>query len=81
MKIRGRIGTNTNAVDLLIDGGRIGAIAAADLSQRCDLGNEHLRLAAGFIDLQLNGYGGIDFNDAETTLEQIAELTCRVWRT
>lgn len=81
MKIRGRIGTNSKAVELLVDDGRIAALTAADLSQGCDLGDGQLRLAAGFIDLQLNGYGGIDFNDAATTTEQIAELTGRVWRT
>ena len=81
MKIRGNIQTNSEAVELTVDGNRISAIAAADLSQPCDLGDGHLRLAAGFIDLQLNGYGGIDFNDTATTTEQITELTQRLWRT
>ena len=81
MKIRGRIGTNSRAVDLLIGNGRIAALTAADLSQGCDLGDEQLRLAAGFIDLQLNGYGGLDFNDTATTTEQMTELTRRLWRT
>ena len=71
MKIRGRVGANQETVDLLIEDGRIVEIAAADLSQACDLGDVHLRLSAGFIDLQLNGYGGIDFNDTATTTEQI----------
>ena len=81
MKIRGRVGANQETVDLLIEDGRIVEIAAADLSQACDLGDVHLRLSAGFIDLQLNGYGGIDFNDTATTTEQMAELTRRLWRT
>ncbi|MFN0108724.1 MAG: N-acetylglucosamine-6-phosphate deacetylase [Blastocatellia bacterium] len=81
MKIRGRIGTNPEAVDLMIDGERINSIAPADPARPFDLGNEQLRLAAGFIDLQLNGYGGIDFNDTATTTEQIAELTRALWRT
>lgn len=40
-----------------------------------------LRMTAGFVDLQINGYGGIDFNDAGTTAEQIAATTRALWRT
>ena len=81
MKIRGSIQTNSEVVELTIDDNRISTIAAANLSQGCDLGDSHLRLAAGFIDLQLNGYGGIDFNDTAITTEQIDDLTRRLWRT
>ncbi|MGE0886185.1 MAG: N-acetylglucosamine-6-phosphate deacetylase [Blastocatellales bacterium] len=81
MKVRGRLGDNNEVVDLVIDDGRIAQISSAELSQACDLGGESLRLAAGFIDLQINGYGGIDFNDVGTTTEQIAEITRRLWRT
>ncbi len=81
MKIKGIVQTNSEVVELTIDGKRISAIAAADLSQPCDLGDGDLRLAAGFIDLQLNGYGGIDFNDTAIRTEQITEVTQRLWRT
>lgn len=81
MKVRGRLGNSNEVVDLTIDEGRISQISPADFSQACDLGSESLRLAAGFIDLQINGYGGIDFNDVGTTSEQIAEVTRRLWRT
>jgi N-acetylglucosamine-6-phosphate deacetylase len=40
-----------------------------------------LRVTAGFIDLQINGYGGVDFNDVSTTAEQIATTTRALWRT
>jgi N-acetylglucosamine-6-phosphate deacetylase len=80
MKLRGCIGTNNKAIDLLIEGGQIADIVSADNSP-CDLGDHSLRLSAGFIDLQVNGYGGMDFNDAAITTEQIAEITRRLWRT
>ena len=81
MKLRGRIGANKEIVDLLIEGGRIVEIAAANPSQAADLGHDNLRLSAGFIDLQVNGYGGIDFNDPKTTTDQMIELTRRLRRT
>lgn len=81
MKVRGRLGNSNEVVDLAIDEGRISQISPADFSQACDLGSESLRLAAGFIDLQINGYGGIDFNDVGMTTERIAEVTRRLWRT
>lgn len=81
MRLRSRIGANKEVVDVLIEGGQIAEIAAADSSQAADLGDESLRLSAGFIDLQVNGYGGIDFNDPATTTDQMIELTQRLWRT
>lgn len=85
MKIRGRIGESNEVVDLLIAGGHIREIVPADSSldpsQHSDFGSENLRLAAGFVDLQINGYGGIDFNDTRTTTHQIAAVSRALWRT
>ncbi|MBL8188328.1 MAG: N-acetylglucosamine-6-phosphate deacetylase [Acidobacteria bacterium] len=80
MRLRGCIGTTNQAVDLLIEGGQIVEIDPAAILPS-DLGNDSLRLSAGFVDLQINGYGGLDFNDPATTTEQIAEITRRLWRT
>ncbi|MDX2043082.1 MAG: N-acetylglucosamine-6-phosphate deacetylase [Acidobacteriota bacterium] len=80
MRLRGCIGTNNDAVDLLIERGQIADIVYAAGSP-CDFGDANLRLSAGFVDLQVNGYGGMDFNDSATTTEQIAEITRRLWRT
>src|SRR5690349_18809952 len=81
MRIRGRIGASHEVVDLLVAGGQIRDISPADLLQPCDLGNEVLRLSPGFVDLQINGYGGVDFNDAATTTDQITATTRALWQT
>jgi N-acetylglucosamine-6-phosphate deacetylase len=81
MKIRGRIGSSEKAVDLLLADGIISEIRPADLSQPCDLGGEELRVAPGLIDIQINGYDGIDFNDPYTTTNQIVAATRQLRRT
>lgn len=73
MLIRGKTSAGANAVDIRIEAGRIVAINAADASLRADLGGESLYVAPGFVDLQINGYAGIDWNDATTPPERIAE--------
>lgn len=81
MKVRGRVGLSGEVVDLLIADRAINAITPANLLHACELGDTKLRLSAGFIDIQINGYGGIDFNDAKTTTERVAEVTGALWRT
>nr|MDQ3010863.1 N-acetylglucosamine-6-phosphate deacetylase [Acidobacteriota bacterium] len=62
MKVRGRVGLSGEVVDLLIADRAINAITPANLSQACELGDTKLRLSAGLIDIQINGYGGVDLN-------------------
>ncbi len=81
MRVRGKIGASENLVDLAVAGGRVEGIDSADLSQACDLGGDDLRIAPGLIDIQINGYDGIDFNDADTNTEQIVAATRQLWRT
>ncbi len=80
MRIRGRGPSNAETIDVAFNGERIGAITTEPLPDY-EKSRKDLLVAAGFIDLQLNGYGGIDFNDIATTTEQIAELTQRLWQT
>jgi N-acetylglucosamine-6-phosphate deacetylase len=71
-------------VDLFVIDGRIARILPADLSQSSDLGDlgdQDMRIAAGFIDIQINGYDGIDFNDVNTDTEQIVTAARQLWRT
>ncbi|MGH9935162.1 MAG: N-acetylglucosamine-6-phosphate deacetylase, partial [Blastocatellia bacterium] len=81
MKIRGKIGKDDKLTELYVAKGRITEWRDADSSQACDLGGEDLRIAPGLIDIQINGYDGVDFNDANTTTEQIITATRRLWRT
>src|SRR5262249_5241278 len=81
MKVRGKIGADKISTDLFIDEGIIKEIRSTDISKTCDLGREDLRIAPGLIDIQINGYDGVDFNDPDTNTEQIVAATRRLWRT
>lgn len=81
MRARGKIGAGEKTTDVIAAGGRIEEIHPADLSQACDLGGEGFRIAPGLVDIQINGYDGVDFNDADTDTEQIVAATRQLWRT
>jgi N-acetylglucosamine-6-phosphate deacetylase len=73
MKLTGRHFTNNAPVELLSEAGSIVTLEPAATA-------EHW-LAPGFIDLQVNGFGGVDFNDPATSTEQIAQAIRQLWRT
>ena len=79
IRLRAKLNARQNAVDLIISEGHIRDIQQADLSQICDLGAEDLNIAPGLIDIQINGFDGVDFNDTHTNTEQIASVTRRLW--
>src|SRR5215475_2543756 len=81
MRVKGKIGAGNKPVELYIAGGRLAPHPGAVLSQACDLGGEDSRVAPGLIDIQINGFDGVDFNDPDTNTEQIAAATRRLWRT
>jgi N-acetylglucosamine-6-phosphate deacetylase len=74
MRVRGKLGAGEMSVDLQIDAGRIMGIRPSDLTTTADLGDENLYLAPGLIDLQINGYAGIDWNDGPVEAEQLSEV-------
>ena len=80
MRIRGKL-TSEETVDLTVTDGTITAIEPVRPNLPCDAGSESLYLLPGFLDLQLNGYLGIDFNAPTTSPEEILEATRRVRET
>ncbi len=63
------------AVRLVVDNGRIAAIERLADADAPDLP----LLAPGLVDLQLNGYAGIDFNTPPLTADAVVEATRLLW--
>ena len=70
MQISGRRYDSGEPVRVTAEGGKIAAIEALEAASP-DLP----WLAPGFVDLQINGYGGQEFNDLELTIEKVAQIS------
>ena len=68
MRVTGRDVGSGQGISVTIADGRIAAIEPTDLASGP-------YLAAGLIDLQVNGFGGLDFNDGTLTPERVSALT------
>jgi N-acetylglucosamine-6-phosphate deacetylase len=68
-RVTGRDVGSGRGISVMIAEGRIAAIEPADLESTVPY------VAAGLIDLQVNGFGGLDFNDGTLTPERVSALT------
>lgn len=72
MLLEGRLVENGDVVGLRFDGPRIARITSAEsISERW--------IAPGFLDIQVNGYGGYDVQAADVTANTIAQLMRSLW--
>lgn len=69
MKIIGRHYATCRPVALEISGGKIIRISELDTDQRLPW------IAPGFVDVQVNGYGGQEFNDPDLTVEKVEAVS------
>ncbi|MBD2846966.1 amidohydrolase family protein [Paenibacillus sp. IB182496] len=78
--IAGRL-LDGRAVTLTVRDARIAGIEPLTEALSADAANAPALpwLAPGLVDLQLNGYGGIDFNTLPLGEEQVAEVTSALW--
>lgn len=68
---RGKIATTNEVVEIGAEQGIITSVRKMDSNQ----GEKLPWISAGWIDLQVNGYGGYDLNGATTTLDDIEGVT------
>ncbi|HTK10992.1 MAG TPA: N-acetylglucosamine-6-phosphate deacetylase [Ktedonobacteraceae bacterium] len=73
MWIEGRLVESGQPVRLQVANGTIGTIEEIEVASS-------LWIAPGWIDIQVNGYGGHDVNAAEVTPESIVALARALWR-
>jgi N-acetylglucosamine-6-phosphate deacetylase len=71
MIIRGKMPGTDEALDITIKGKGITRIEPGQKGRPYDAGGEDLYVCRGFFDLQVNGYGGIDFNGKDLTPEKL----------
>ena len=81
MILRGRLSDSKDVVDVVVNDGRIIDIAPPDISKAADAGDASCLIAPGFIDIQLNGFEGIDFNDPSSSISKLAGMPAVIART
>ncbi len=73
MQIEGRLVETGDGVRLTVEGTAIAAMQSIET-------RTETWIAPGFIDIQVNGYAGFDFNAADVTPETVAGVVRALWR-
>ena len=69
MIIRGKIPGTKSPVNIIVENGKVVQMEPYQKGSSCDFGGTDLYLCPGFFDLQVNGFGGVDFNSPLLTPE------------
>ena len=69
MILQGKIPGTSSPVNIIVGDGKVAQIEPYPKTSSCDFGGTDLYLCSGFFDLQVNGFGGVDFNSSRLTLE------------
>lgn len=77
MRVLGRRYDTREPVVVDVDDGRISAVCAADPSPA---GEALPWLAPGLVDVQVNGFGGCEFNDSALTVADVLRISCTLDR-
>ncbi|MEM7031211.1 MAG: amidohydrolase family protein [Chloroflexota bacterium] len=80
MIIRGKRTDTEELIDITIEGQTITAIAEAQAND-VDLGDNETWISPAFIDVQINGVGGISYRDKALTVEKVVETTDWIYKT
>jgi N-acetylglucosamine-6-phosphate deacetylase len=71
MIIRGKLPGTGQVLDISIEEGKISRVEPEIHENRCDAGGDEFFLCGGFFDPQVNGYGGVDFNGKDLTVDEL----------
>lgn len=75
-KIQGILYSDETAVDLSMENGKISELQKLPKSEN----SSKIYIAPGLIDVQINGYMGVDFSGPELTVEGVRKATKALWK-